>query len=185
MNSLVRAVLAAAILAGSACASVPMAPADFDSAAKAFAPPPPDRAHVYVYRNESFGGAVKMDLFMDGLPAGSTVSKTFALVPVRPGPHKFVSKAENDSELPLLAQPGQNIFVWQEVKMGFLYARNKLQLVSPQQGQAGVLECKLIGAPPPPLPALLPAPPPPAPPAQPSVMPPPPAAAAAPAAPTS
>ncbi len=183
--TMLRAVLAAAILNVSACASVPMAPDNWDSTAKAFAPPPPDRAHVYVYRNESFGGAVKMDLFMDGLPAGTTVSKTFALVPVRPGPHKFVSKAENDSELPLIAQPGQNIFIWQEVKMGFLYARNKLQLVSPQQGQAGVLECKLIAAPPPQLPPLLPAAPPPAAPPQPPAMPPPPSAAVIPAAPNS
>jgi hypothetical protein len=136
---------------------------------------------VYVYRNESFGGAVKMDLFVDGFPAGATVAKAFTLVPVRPGPHKLVSKAENDSELLLLAQPGQNIFVWQEVKMGLLYARNKLQLVPPQQGQAGVLECNLIAAPPPQLPPL----PPTAPPVQPLVMPPQPPAGAAPAVPTS
>jgi tetratricopeptide (TPR) repeat protein len=92
-----------------------------------------------------------MDLFVDGLSAGTTVAKTFTLVPVRPGSHKLVSKAENDSELPILAQAGQNIFVWQEVKMGLLYARNKLQLVSPQQGESGVLECNLIAASPPPL----------------------------------
>jgi hypothetical protein len=135
-----------------------MAPAQYDQAAKSFAPPSPDRAHVYIYRNESMGAAVKMDLKLDGAPVGTTVAKSFALLPVRPGQHQLASEAENTSELPFVARPGEVISVWQEVKMGFLYARNKLQIVSPNVGRAGVSECNLIAYPPPPLP-LLPPPP--------------------------
>jgi hypothetical protein len=164
MAQLARFMLAALLLAASACASVPMAPDNIDAYAKSFIPPPPDRAHIYVYRNESMGGGVKFDMRLDGQPAGTTVGKTFALLPVRPGQHLLTSGAENTSELPLVAQPGQILFVWQEAKMGVLYARNKLQLVDPGFAIPGVRECKLIAFPPPPLPPL--------PPQQPPVMPP-------------
>jgi hypothetical protein len=43
-------------------------------------------------------------------------------------------------------------------KMGVFFARNKLQLVTPQEGAAGVRECNLIGAPPLPQPVFMPAP---------------------------
>ena len=147
----------------SACASVPMATKDLDAAAKRFAPPPPDRAHIYVFRNESFGAAVKMDLTIDHAPAGVTVAQSFTLLPVRPGRHLLQGEAENSSDLQIVALPGVNYFVWQEVKMGVLFARNQLHLVAPSQGQAGVRECDLIAAPPPPLPPLPVAPRPPAP----------------------
>jgi hypothetical protein len=152
MNGLVRAFLVTLLLTISACASVPMAPPEYDFAAKTFRPPPPDRAHVYVYRNESIGAAIKMDLRLDGYSVGTTVAKSFTLLPVRPGYHSLVSESENKSELPFYAQPGETLFVWQEVKMGLLYARTKLQLVSPAEGRAGVGECNLIASPPPSLP---------------------------------
>jgi len=130
-----------ASVALSACASVPLAPPAYDQAAKNFVPPPPDRAHMYVYRNESFGSAIKMDLQLNGVPVGTTVSKTFTLlpVPVRPGfQYTLTSTAENTSELQLFPRPGEIIFVWQEVKMGFLIARSRLQIVHPSEGMAGV-----------------------------------------------
>jgi hypothetical protein len=172
MNCPLRIGLAAAILTISACASVPMAPKAWDLTAKGFPSPPLDRAHVYIYRNEFAGAAIKMELRLDGYPAGTTVSKTFTLLPVRPGNHVLTSEAENTAQLSFYAAPGATIFVWQEVKMGILLARSKLQLMSPEKGRAGVLECDLIAAPPPPVPPLPPPPvlppPPPAPPGSPA-----------------
>jgi hypothetical protein len=165
MNCLVRIGLSAAILTVSACASVPMAPKAWDLTAKTFPTPPLDRAHIYIYRNEFMGAAVKMDLRLDGYPAGITVAKTFTLLPVRPGNHVLTSEAENTAQLSVHAAPGATIFVWQEVKMGILFARTALRLVSPEKGRAGVLECDLIAAPPPPMPPL---------PSAPSELPPPP-----------
>jgi hypothetical protein len=172
MRAFSRLCFLVAALGLSACASVPMAPEGQNAYAKTFAPPPPDRAHIYVYRNEGFGAAVKMDLKLDGMPAGATVAKTFTLLPVRPGIHKLTSEAENTSELLLNTGPGQVFFVWQEVKMGVLYARNKLQQVGPDVGMRGVAECGLIAYPPPPMPQPVLVPPPTyPPPGQPSVPP--------------
>ena len=126
----------------SGCASVPMADPAQDSAAKTFAVAP-GKSKIYVYRNETFGAAVTMEVFIDGRAIGQTVSKTYLVAEVDPGPHKVTGKAEVEDSLDLTAVAGRIYYVWQEVKMGGLYARNKLQQVDDTAGRAGVLECKL------------------------------------------
>lgn len=136
------AIVAAAVLV-TGCASVPTANVERDNKAKTFAAPP-GKANIYVYRNESMGAAIKMDVAIDGKPLGQTAAKTFFAIEVEPGKHSLLSKAENDSLLDVNAEAGKNYFVWQEVKMGLMYARNRLQLVDDATGKAGVNECKLI-----------------------------------------
>jgi len=144
---MIRRILSCACIAGLAlltgCASVPMATPEQDSAAKSFAVKA-DKANVYVYRNESFGGAVKMPVLANGKSVGDTVAKTFIKLEVAPGTHTLVSKSENDAELKLDTVAGKNYFVWQEVKMGVWAARSKLNLVDEATGKEGVAECKLI-----------------------------------------
>jgi hypothetical protein len=132
-----------AILAG--CASVPMASRDTDKVAKQFTVAAGE-ANLYVYRNERVGGAIKMGVYVDDKPVGQTAAKTYLVVRLTPGMHKIRGHAENNSELELNAQAGQNYFIWQEVKMGFLSARNNLQLVDEATGKKGVNECKLAAA---------------------------------------
>lgn len=135
------ALLLTALLSG--CASVPMASVERDSAAKSFATKP-DKANIYVYRNESMGAAIKMPVALNGKLVGDTAAKTYMLLEVPPGNHTLVSKTETDSILSLTAAPGKNYFIWQEVKMGMFAARSSLQLVDEEVGKAGVAECKLI-----------------------------------------
>lgn len=141
--SLIGLLIASALVTG--CASVPMANVERDSQAKTFAVAP-GKSNIYIYRNESMGAAVKMDVAIDGKVAGQTAAKTYFALEVPPGKHILISKAENDSALDLTAEAGKNYFVWQEVKMGIMYARNQLQLVDEAAGKAGVSECKLIEA---------------------------------------
>lgn len=134
-------VVAASLLTG--CASVPMASPERDAQAKSFAVQP-DKSNIYLYRNESMGAAVKMDVVLDNNPVGKTVAKSYMKLEVAPGQHTIVSKAENDDVLNINTEAGKNYFVWQEVKMGILYARNLMHLTDEQTGKAGVLECKLL-----------------------------------------
>ncbi len=127
----------------SGCASVPMASAERDSQAKTFTVKP-GFSNIYVYRNESFGAALKFDVELDGRFVGQTASNSYFVFEVQPGKHSLISKAENDSVLEVNAEAGKNNFVWQEVKMGLIIARNKLQIVDETTGKAGVAECKLI-----------------------------------------
>ena len=146
MTILRRTLAAAALAALAACASVPKAPPERDLAAKQFAAPMPGQAALYVYRNESFGAAAKMGLILDGAYLGDTAANTFHWVTVAPGKHTLVGKAENDAVLEFEANPGQNVFVWQEVKMGVWSPRNRLELVDEARGKAAVAECSLAEA---------------------------------------
>ncbi len=145
-----RVVLSAvAVVLTAGCASVPMAPPAADLAAKKFEPLP-GTASLYVYRNESFGSAIRMNVALNGVLLGDTGPKTYLYTPVAPGRYVVTSKAENDSEAAIDAKAGANYFLWQEVKMGLWYARSSLQAVDELRGRAGVLECGLAKTNPPP-----------------------------------
>ena len=126
----------------SGCASLPMADPAVDSAAKTFSVAP-DRSKIYVFRNETFGAAITMEVFLDGRPLGRTVSKSYLVADVAPGAHKVMGKAENEDTLDIVTAAGRIYYVWQEVKMGGWTARNRLVQVDDANGRAGVLECKL------------------------------------------
>ena len=137
----VGAILIAVLATG--CASVPMASVEKDTAAKTFAVKS-NKANIYIYRNETFGAAIKMPVALDGKLVGDTAAKTYLLLEVDPGNHTVISKTENDPTLTVIAEPGKNHFVWQEVKMGAFAARSALKLVDDATGKAGVAESKLI-----------------------------------------
>lgn len=143
MIRLISAAVVALALTG--CASVPMGDAKQDAALKTFAVPA-DKAGIYVYRNESMGAAVKMDVSIDGTPLGQTAANTYLYKEVAPGKHVVSSSAENTETLEVDAKPGTLVYIWQEVKMGVLYARNKLHLVSEADGKKGVTETKLAAS---------------------------------------
>lgn len=124
------------------CASVNMGDAKQDAALKTFTTSK-DKTGVYIYRNESMGAAIKMNVELDGKTIGQTAAKTYLYKEVTPGKHTFTSKAENDSSIEVDAKPGTMLYIWQEVKMGFIGARSMLQLVDQAQGQKGVQETKL------------------------------------------
>lgn len=136
-----KSLLALSFLA-TACASVPMAPPESDLAAKEFRTTP-GKTNLYVFRDESFGAAVKMSLVLDGRMLGDTAAKTFLLTSVDPGPHALVSKTENDARLEFTAEAGKNVYVWQEVKMGMWSARSALHLMDEAAARERVKECKL------------------------------------------
>jgi hypothetical protein len=125
-----------------ACASVPMASDASDLRAKKFQPVP-GAALLYVYRNETFGYSVKMDVVLNDRLAGQTAAKTYLLVTLPPGLYRVESVAEATSTLEVAVEPGRIYFVWQEVKMGALYARSELHLVDDRTGMRGVNQCKL------------------------------------------
>ena len=125
------------------CASVSMGDAKQDQALKTFQALPTDKAGVYIYRNETMGAAVKMDVMIDGKNIGETAANTYLYREVAPGIHTIQSKAENTDTLEVELKPTTLTFIWQEVKMGILYARTKLHLVSEQEGKKGVTETKL------------------------------------------
>jgi hypothetical protein len=125
------------------CAAVPMASTQADLTAKEFKIPSNNKAGVYIYRNESFGAAIKMGLLADERFIGSTAAMTYHYIELTPGSHIFRGTAENDSVINADLMPNKLYYIWQEVKMGIWYARNKLQIVSEEEGQKGVRASRL------------------------------------------
>jgi len=146
-GSMLRKLLAAVVLAGvlvmSGCVSVPMASKNADVQAKQFAAAS-DKATVYIYRNESFGSAIKMPLLIDNVAVGDTASKTYVVKELAPGSHTITSKTEKDSTVTIDMLAGQIYYIWQEVKMGVFAARSELHVVDERKGRAGVQESTLI-----------------------------------------
>jgi len=120
----------------------PLGDAQQDEALKTFSIAP-DKAGVYIYRNESMGAAIRMDVELDGKPIGQTAAKTYLYKELTPGKHVISSKAENTDTVEVEAKAGTLLYIWQEVKMGILSARTKLRVVDEAQGRKGVQETKL------------------------------------------
>lgn len=138
MKKMFAVALVAASLVG--CASVPMGDAKQDAALKTFTVAP-DKAGIYVYRNETMGAAISMDVALDGTPLGQTAANTYLYKEVAPGKHTVTSQGQD--KLDVDAAPGTLTFIWQEVKMGMMTAGSKLHLVDATQGKKGVNETKL------------------------------------------
>lgn len=126
------------------CATVPMASDEEDVARKEFVVPPQDSSGLYIYRNSSFGGALKKNVYVDGEFIGESAPKTYFYVVVKPGDHVLSTESEfSDNSIELHTESGQNYFVRQYIKMGLFVGGANLELVSEEEGREGVLECKL------------------------------------------
>ncbi len=141
MNKLLVLAVVAINLVG--CASVNMGDAKQDAAAKTFAAPQ-KAAGIYVYRNETMGAAIKMDVEVDDKQIGQTAANTFLYKEVTPGKHTITSKAENTDTVEVDAKPGMLYYIWQEVKMGLFQARSNLTQTDEARGRQGVLASKMI-----------------------------------------
>lgn len=84
-----------------------------------------------------------MDVELDGKPIGQTAAKTYLYREVPPGKHTVTSKSENTDTLEFDAVAGKLYYLWQEVKMGVIFARTKLHLASQADGRKGVMESQL------------------------------------------
>ncbi|MGE5625344.1 MAG: DUF2846 domain-containing protein [Bacillota bacterium] len=132
--------LGISMLAG--CASVPMSDPSADAAAKQFAPVD-GKSVLYIYRNETFGAAVKMDVSVDGKAVGQTASETYFRLVLDPG-HHTVDSQKGTAKMDLDTEAGKVYYVWQEVKMGVWSANSALHNEDTDKGQKDVKECKLI-----------------------------------------
>ncbi|QZA57134.1 DUF2846 domain-containing protein [Pseudomonas sp. 2hn] len=135
---------ASALLLLSACVTVPQGDPAVDARMKRFESAP-GMTRIYIYRNETMGAAIKYNVLVDGRMIGATAAHTYLVAEVPPGPHTIASDGGTLRMIKVEAQPGKNLFIWQEMKMGFGAADAKLHVVSEAVGRKGVLETKLVG----------------------------------------
>jgi len=128
------------ILAG--CASVPMAPKDQDAASKTFKAPSEKMAGVYIYRNSSYGSALKKAIKIDETVLGQSAKYTFFHKEVAPGEHTLSTQSEfGENILKFTAEEGKNYYFRQYIKMGVFVGGSNFESVTEEVGKKGVLEC--------------------------------------------
>ena len=135
-------IIPAAIFFLTGCSAVKEATQDLDARAKQLTPPA-GKSIVYVVRPSSLGSAVGFEVFIDSKYIGTTGGSRFIYAIVSPGKHIIKSSAENDSYLSLNAAADSMYYVRQNISMGFLKARNELELLNAIEGHLGVTECSL------------------------------------------
>jgi hypothetical protein len=142
IKSIISTVALSGLILSTGCASINKAPIYADKEAKEFKRDP-STSQVYIYRNESLGGALSMPVTVNGKTAGNTGPKSFFKFNLPEGKHVFTSQGD-ESVLAVDTKNGEQYFIWQEVKMGAFSGGSLLQLVGKKQGMEGVSECTMI-----------------------------------------
>ena len=126
------------------CASVPMASADLDKTKKEFSAPSDGKSGLYIYRNSSFGAALKKTISVDNAVIGESAANTYFYKELTPGTHEISTESEfSDNKLTIDFQKGINYFVQQYIKFGAFVGGAGLKQVTEEEGKKGVLETKL------------------------------------------
>jgi hypothetical protein len=95
----------------SGCASAPLADKSVDALAKSFVAEP-NKANIYVSRPVIKGGAVLVDVFLDGKKAGVLARHMFVRLVVPQGRHVIgVGTRFGAYEMPVATQAGMNYFL--------------------------------------------------------------------------
>ena len=113
-----------------------------DSVAKSLSPIT-DKAIVYVIRPTAYGFAIRMDVNCDTTYIGTTGAKSYIYTVLPPGKYTFLSRSENKSYLGVTLEAGKLYYIEQQVKMGMIYARTKINLVDEEKGKNFLAKCKL------------------------------------------
>lgn len=137
------ALIATVLITG--CASVDMAPKADSEQAKTFKAPSAGKAGIYVYRNSSFGAALKRSLWVDGQCLGESAPQVFFYTEVDGGKtHKIDTESEfSANTLELTSEAGKHYFVRQYIKMGVFVGGAGLEQIPEEQGKADVAQLNL------------------------------------------
>ncbi|MFK0311776.1 DUF2846 domain-containing protein [Pseudomonas sp. NPDC090233] len=142
MRKLLAALATFALLQG--CTSVPMAHPYEDAQMKRFETVA-DKSRIYIYRNETMGAAIQWMVSIDGRMIGATAKDTYLVAEVTPGEHTISCTGGEFHMLKVTAEAGKNLYIWQEMRMGFGNAKTQLHVMSEAEGKAGVMGTKLAG----------------------------------------
>lgn len=102
----------------------------------------PGLARIYVARPTGFGSAVSIRITDNGKYIGNTGPDGYLCWEREPGSAEISGEAENTSTVKLNAKSGEVYYICQHIQMGWWRARNKLEILSEEQGQKYLKKCK-------------------------------------------
>lgn len=140
MKKMIVVILAVASLSG--CASVQMASIESDTQSKQFNVAQ-GKSSVYIYRDESFGSAIKIPISVNDKIIGQTAPHVFFNIALEPGQNKISCFGESTGNLLLSTKADQIYFVRQEMKMGMWTAGCAIYEVPAEEGKKSISECNM------------------------------------------
>lgn len=135
---------AAAILLVSGCATVELASAEEDAAAKLFIPPE-GKANIYVARKgHLIGSEALFQIVVDGKVEGGIVPGTYQVVSVNPGIHIVsVTTTETQSTQEVDAVSGECYFFEVKPKIGNVITRAEVVRLTEPEGREAIADSLL------------------------------------------
>ncbi len=128
------------LLAG--CHIVEKMPVEYDVTAKELTAPA-DKALIYIMRPSREDWSTSYRVTCDGEYVGATEGTRYIFTFQEPGPHAFVSRAENRGRLDIVLEAGNIYYLEQVIREGVQSARNRLTLLDPAAGREKLLLCTL------------------------------------------
>ncbi len=104
---------------------------------------PADKALIYVIRPSMMGNKIQSKLAVDGDWKGTNRGDNYFYFTLDPGEHYFCSLAENHSVLKLDVAAGKTYYLQQHIRMGVMKARNKLTVMSEEEGKTKLADAHL------------------------------------------
>ena len=133
----------AALLLLAGCASVPLDSAQEDARGKQFAPPPPDRGSLYVYRGGPLGAPVSIGVTLAGRPETRLAQDTFVWLEPAPGAIDVrCAGTDGGADTVVNVGPGETRFVEVAYRPGLMGSRCAVKEVPDAEGRAAVLQGK-------------------------------------------
>lgn len=105
--------------------------------------PDPGKAVVYIVRPSIYAFAIPMRVDVDSFQVGWLPTKAFLYTILDAGEHNFSSRSENEFHLKLSLEPGKVYYIEEDAKMGWVYARTKLKVISEEAGKKELSKCGL------------------------------------------
>ena len=101
------------------------------------------KGRIYVLRPATaLGAGISMAVTDGGTTIGITGPDGFLCWERPPGHTIISSMAENTSDVNLSVTAGQVHYIFQHVRFGHLFARNKMEIVSEEKGRKILKQCK-------------------------------------------
>jgi len=123
--------------------SATLASSEEDREAKKFLPVP-DKAVLYIYRNQFRGSAWQIPITVNGELIGTTGGYTFFRKTLPAGEYILESWAENLMQITLNLEAGNVYYVRHKTRTGTMKVRAELYLVDEETGRKGVKQGKLL-----------------------------------------